>query len=47
MQCNGSDGSRLPGLWGNIAATPVKLPLPPPARNCPDSSLKQEIINSM
>ncbi|KOX68655.1 Tyramine beta-hydroxylase [Melipona quadrifasciata] len=47
MQCNGSDGSRLPGLWDNIAATPVKLPLPPPARNCPDSLLKQEIINSM
>ncbi|NP_001071292.1 tyramine beta hydroxylase [Apis mellifera] len=36
MQCNGSDGSRLPGLWDNIAASPVKLPLPPPARNCPE-----------
>ncbi|XP_066588301.1 dopamine beta-hydroxylase-like [Prorops nasuta] len=34
MQCNGSDGSRLPGLWDNIAATSVKLPLSPPARNC-------------
>lgn len=47
MQCNGSDGSRFPGLWDNIAATAVKLPLPPPARNCPDSLLKQEILNSM
>nr|XP_012142347.1 PREDICTED: tyramine beta-hydroxylase [Megachile rotundata] len=46
MQCNGSDGSRLPGLWDNIAATPVKLPLAPPARNCPTSFLNQE-INSM
>ena len=34
MQCNGSDGARLPGLWDNIPATPVKLPLAPPARNC-------------
>ncbi|XP_014231771.1 tyramine beta-hydroxylase [Trichogramma pretiosum] len=37
MQCNGSDGSRLPGLWDNIAATPVRLPLPPAARSCPES----------
>lgn len=36
MQCNGSDGSRLPGLWDNIGATPVRLPLPPPARDCPE-----------
>ncbi|XP_001602880.1 tyramine beta-hydroxylase [Nasonia vitripennis] len=35
MQCNGSDGSRLPGLWDNIAATPVRLPLAPMARGCP------------
>ncbi|KAJ8681301.1 hypothetical protein QAD02_017088 [Eretmocerus hayati] len=42
MQCNGSDGSRLPGLWNNIAATPVRLPLPPPARNCPESTLYDE-----
>lgn len=35
MQCNGSDGTRLPGLWDNVAATRVKLPLPPPARHCP------------
>ncbi|EFN89747.1 Dopamine beta-hydroxylase [Harpegnathos saltator] len=34
MQCNSSDGSRLPGLWDNIAATPVRLPLPPPVRDC-------------
>ncbi|CAD6205683.1 GSCOCG00009965001-RA-CDS [Cotesia congregata] len=34
MQCNGSDGSRLPGLWNNVAATQVKLPLAPPARDC-------------
>lgn len=45
MQCNGSDGSRLPGLWDNIAATPVRLPVPPPARNCPDSSVKQATVN--
>lgn len=38
MQCNGSDGSRLPGLWDNTAATPVKLPLAPAARDCPDFS---------
>lgn len=36
MQCNGSDGSRLPGLWDNIGATPVRLPLAPSARNCPE-----------
>ncbi|KAH0954644.1 hypothetical protein HN011_004179 [Eciton burchellii] len=47
MQCNGSDGSRLPGLWNNIAATPVRLPLPPPARNCLKSSLQQEILDQM
>ncbi|XP_033321707.1 tyramine beta hydroxylase [Megalopta genalis] len=41
MQCNASDGSRLPGLWDNIAATPVKLPLSPPARSCPDSLAKR------
>ncbi|XP_058796937.1 tyramine beta-hydroxylase [Phymastichus coffea] len=35
MQCNASDGSRLPGLWDNIAATQVRLPLAPPARSCP------------
>ncbi|XP_014472863.1 PREDICTED: tyramine beta-hydroxylase isoform X1 [Dinoponera quadriceps] len=34
MQCNSSDGSRLPGLWDNIAATPIKLPMPPPVRDC-------------
>ncbi|XP_011307313.1 tyramine beta-hydroxylase [Fopius arisanus] len=38
MQCNGSDGSRLPGLWDNIAATQVKLPLAPPPRDCPQLS---------
>ncbi|XP_012275259.1 tyramine beta-hydroxylase isoform X2 [Orussus abietinus] len=38
MQCNGSDGSRLPGLWDNISATPVRLPLPPPARSCARTS---------
>ncbi|XP_078044761.1 tyramine beta hydroxylase isoform X2 [Augochlora pura] len=36
MQCNGSDGSRFPGLWDNVAATPVKLPLPSPAQSCRD-----------
>ncbi|XP_014216871.1 tyramine beta-hydroxylase [Copidosoma floridanum] len=42
MQCNGSDGSRLPGLWDNVAATPVSLPLAPPARNCPDSGYQND-----
>ncbi|XP_011493800.1 PREDICTED: tyramine beta-hydroxylase [Ceratosolen solmsi marchali] len=37
MQCNGSDGSRLPGLWDNIATTPIRLPLAPPARSCAES----------
>ncbi|XP_024941775.1 tyramine beta-hydroxylase isoform X2 [Cephus cinctus] len=36
MQCNASDGSRLPGLWENVAASPVSLPLSPPARDCTD-----------
>ncbi|XP_057321265.1 tyramine beta-hydroxylase [Microplitis mediator] len=40
MQCNGSDGSRLPGLWNNVAATQVKLPLAPPARDC------QSLVNN-
>ncbi|XP_017887322.1 tyramine beta-hydroxylase [Ceratina calcarata] len=47
MQCNGSDGTRLPGLWDNIAATPVKLPLPPPARSCPNLSLKEKLLSSL
>ncbi|XP_046481129.1 tyramine beta hydroxylase isoform X1 [Neodiprion pinetum] len=34
MQCNSSDGSRLPGLWENAALTPIRLPLSPPARDC-------------
>ncbi|KAI4495678.1 hypothetical protein M0802_008513 [Mischocyttarus mexicanus] len=45
MQCNGSDGSRLPGLWNNIAATPIRLPLPPPARDCYDFSFKNSITD--
>ncbi|XP_033208226.1 tyramine beta-hydroxylase isoform X2 [Belonocnema kinseyi] len=45
MQCNGSDGSRLPGLWNNIAATPVRLPLPPPARNCQESQFENNIVD--
>ncbi|KAI4477894.1 hypothetical protein M0804_012374 [Polistes exclamans] len=45
MQCNGSDGSRLPGLWNNIAATPIRLPLPPPARDCFDFSFKTDITD--
>jgi len=47
MQCNGSDGSRLPGLWDNIATTPVRLPLSPPARDCLKSSIQQEISDQM
>lgn len=47
MQCNGSDGSRLPGSWDNIAATPVRLPLPPPARDCLELSLQREILDQM
>lgn len=47
MQCNSSDGSRLPGSWDNIAATPVRLPLPPPARNCVELSLEREILDQM
>ncbi|KAL6436582.1 hypothetical protein ACFW04_004803 [Cataglyphis niger] len=47
MQCNGSDGSRLPGSWDNIAATPVRLPLPPPARDCLELSVQQEIMDQM
>ncbi|XP_011700718.1 PREDICTED: tyramine beta-hydroxylase [Wasmannia auropunctata] len=47
MQCNGSDGSRLPGLWDNIAATPVRLPLSPPARSCLESSIQREISDQM
>ncbi|EFN73526.1 Tyramine beta-hydroxylase [Camponotus floridanus] len=47
MQCNSSDGSRLPGSWDNIAATPVRLPLPPPARNCVELSLEQEILDQV
>lgn len=42
MQCNGSDGSRLPGLWDNIAATPVRLPLAPIARSCPESGYQED-----
>lgn len=38
MQCNGSDGTRLPGLWDNVASTQVRLPLAPPARDCHDLS---------
>ena len=45
MQCNGSDGSRLPGLWDNIAATPVRLPLPPPARSCPEVAFTNNDID--
>ena len=41
MQCNGSDGLRLPGLWDNIGSTPVRLPLAPAARNCPESGWKR------
>lgn len=47
MQCNGSDGSRLPGLWDNIAATPIRLPLPPPARDCFDFSFKTGVVDAM
>ncbi|XP_011167262.1 tyramine beta-hydroxylase [Solenopsis invicta] len=47
MQCNGSDGTRLPGLWDNIAATPVRLPLSPPARDCLESSIQREISDQM
>ncbi|XP_020290292.1 tyramine beta-hydroxylase isoform X2 [Pseudomyrmex gracilis] len=47
MQCNGSDGSRLPGLWDNIAATPVRLPLSPLARDCLEPSLRREILDNM
>ncbi|KAL0125166.1 hypothetical protein PUN28_004359 [Cardiocondyla obscurior] len=47
MQCNSSDGSRLPGLWNNIAATPVRLPLSPPARDCLGSSIQQMILDQM
>ncbi|XP_048507699.1 tyramine beta-hydroxylase isoform X2 [Athalia rosae] len=35
MQCNASDGSRLPGLWENAAPTSIRSPLTPPARDCP------------
>ncbi|KAF7378854.1 hypothetical protein HZH66_015088 [Vespula vulgaris] len=47
MQCNGSDGSRLPGLWDNIATTPIRLPLPPPARDCFDFSFRTDAMDSM
>lgn len=35
MQCNGSDGTRLPGLWDNVAVPHIKSSQSPAVRKCP------------
>ncbi|KAK0072196.1 hypothetical protein PV326_000313 [Microctonus aethiopoides] len=45
MQCNGSDGTRLPGLWDNVAVPQIKSLQSPVVRKCPATYVSHHANN--